>query len=105
MPAMLGIAIVITSLSGSHTLRPHTHRHLQNENRYATDHLLKSRAAPAYFPKVDEVDCRTALSSPPAVLPDSRIQFFWKLSKPHPQEISSTYLWCKALEFACQRRI
>lgn len=51
IPPVLGIAIVVTSLSGSRILRPRAHHHLQNESRYATDHLSKSRAAPARFQK------------------------------------------------------
>src|SRR6056297_1440993 len=105
MPAVLGIAIVITSLSGSHTLRPHAHHHLQNESRFATDRLLKLRAALAYFPPVGEGDCRAALSTPRAARPDTRIQVFWPLSPQHPQENSSTYLWSTDLEYVCQRRI
>src|SRR5690554_4868838 len=76
MPTVLGIAIVTTSLNGSHTLRPHTHHHLQTESRCATDHLLKLRAAPAYYPTTGAGDCRAALSNPPAVRPDSHIQVF-----------------------------
>ena len=68
--------MVITSLSGSHTLRLHTRRHLQNENRYATDHLLKLHAAPTCLPTAGEGDCQAALSNPLTVRPDPRIQVF-----------------------------